>query len=126
METFDIFALSSSYEGLPYVLLESMAAGLPAVCTRVGGVGLLIAEGVNGFTAPVGDLHAFAAALSTLAGDASLRERMGASARERVSNFSIGRMVESTLHAYAGRLRTEAESISVNRLLPENSLKPVH
>ena len=45
----DVFVLSSDYEGMPNVVMEAMAAGVPCVCTRVNGVSALIEHGVNGF-----------------------------------------------------------------------------
>jgi glycosyltransferase involved in cell wall biosynthesis len=50
----DIFALASGYEASPRVLMESVAAGLPIVATRVSGVSELVAEGKNGHIVPVG------------------------------------------------------------------------
>ncbi|MCU1262032.1 MAG: glycosyl transferase group 1, partial [Bryobacterales bacterium] len=93
LNSFDVFALPSLYEGLPYVLLESMAAGLPIVSTRVGGTSLSVREGVNGFVVPVNNVKAFANALGQLVRDPELRRAMGAASRERVEAFTISRMV---------------------------------
>jgi glycosyltransferase involved in cell wall biosynthesis len=102
LRTFDVFALPSLYEGLAYVLLESMAAGLPVVATRVGGVSLLVEEGRNGFTVPVNDTEGFALALRRLLEDPDLRRRMGAASRERVGAFTVSRMVAGVLGVYKG------------------------
>ncbi|MDP2897928.1 MAG: glycosyltransferase family 4 protein [bacterium] len=50
----DVFVLSSGYEGTARVLMESVAAGLPIVTTKVCGVSELVADGENGFVVPVG------------------------------------------------------------------------
>ncbi len=58
---FDIFALSSRKEGLPYVVLEAMAAGLPVVATSSAGVEILVETGVTGAVVPPEDPDAFRA-----------------------------------------------------------------
>jgi glycosyltransferase involved in cell wall biosynthesis len=60
-------------EGLPQVLLEAMAAGLPIVATDVGGVSGALGGGTRGLLVPPGDADAAAAALDRLASDAHLR-----------------------------------------------------
>lgn len=97
---FDVFALSSRKEGLPYVVLEAMAAGLPVVATTTAGVEILVESGSNGFVVPAGDTLAFGAALAALAADPGLRARQSRAARERAARFSIDAMVDLTLDAY--------------------------
>lgn len=97
---FDLFALSSRKEGLPYVVLEAMAAGLPVVATSSAGSEILVIPGVNGAVVPPDDAPAFAAALIDLLTDPAKLARCGASSRERVSRFTIDAMVERTLDAY--------------------------
>src|SRR3954453_530878 len=66
---FDLFALSSRKEGLPYVVLEAMAAGLPVVATASAGVEILVEPGVNGEVVAKDDADAFGKALAKLATD---------------------------------------------------------
>jgi glycosyltransferase involved in cell wall biosynthesis len=82
---FDLLALSSAprSEGMPTVILEAMACGLPVVATDVGAVAELVVDGETGFVVPPLDDERFAQALSRLAADAELRERLGAAGRER-------------------------------------------
>jgi glycosyltransferase involved in cell wall biosynthesis len=85
-----IFALPSHAEGLPMALLEAMAAAKPPLVTPVGGIPGLVRDGVNGLLVPPGDEAAIAAALERLLGDAGLRERLGAAARESIRrDYSI-------------------------------------
>lgn len=53
-----IFVLNSSYEGLPHIVLEAKAAGVPVVATSAGGTPETIVDGVNGYLIPVGDYEA--------------------------------------------------------------------
>ncbi len=78
----DIFCLPSHREGLPNVLLEAMAAGVPCVATPVGGIPDVL-DGA-GLLVPVGDVAALIRALDTLAGDAQARAHWGGLARARV------------------------------------------
>jgi glycosyltransferase involved in cell wall biosynthesis len=98
---FDAFALSSRKEGLPYVVLEAMAAGLPVVATVSAGVEILVEPGVSGEVVPRDDAAAFGDALAAVASDADRRERYGRAALERASRFTIDAMVDGTLAAYA-------------------------
>lgn len=87
---FDAVALTSRSEAQPLALIEAMAAGLPAVATRVGGCEELLAGDVRGRPMPLagllispGDKRGMAHALLTLALDPALRRRLGAAGRER-------------------------------------------
>ena len=80
----DVVALSSHSEGLPNVLLEASAAGVPVAATRVGGVPEVVADGVSGLLSPPGDAAALAHNLARLLGDSGLRASMGAAGRERM------------------------------------------
>jgi glycosyltransferase involved in cell wall biosynthesis len=72
----DLFVLSSTWEGLPMVILEALAAGCPIVSTAVGGVPTAITDGETGLLVPPRDPQAFASAMERVAGDASLRHRL--------------------------------------------------
>ena len=80
----DCVALPSYAEGLPMAILEGMAAGLPAIATRIGSIPAMIDDGVEGFLVSTGDVEALAARICRLAQDAALRRRMGQAARRRV------------------------------------------
>jgi len=86
----DIFVLPSIYEGLPNVVLEAMASGLPVVASGVGGIPEAVENGKTGFLFPAGDSLRLKQALSPLIQDKKLRQKMGEAGRRRVENsFSI-------------------------------------
>jgi glycosyltransferase involved in cell wall biosynthesis len=80
-------------EGLPYALLEAMAAGLVPITTRVAAIPDVVTEGVHGLFVPPRDPQAIAQALITLDADRGSLARMGAASRERVlAAYSIARL----------------------------------
>lgn len=79
----DVFAMTSLNEGIPVVLMEAMACGLPVVATDVGGIAELVTPQTGVLVSP-SDPAPVAAALRRLAGDPATRGRMGAAARDRV------------------------------------------
>ncbi|ASP19587.1 putative teichuronic acid biosynthesis glycosyltransferase TuaC [Antarctobacter heliothermus] len=86
----DIFVLPSFAEGLPVVLMEAMAAGLPVITTRIAGVPELVTHGYNGLLVPPGNETALFAAISTLVESPELRAQMGETGRETVkADFDI-------------------------------------
>jgi len=82
LSTANLLVLPSHHEGLPMVIVEAMAAGLPIVATPVGGIPEVVRDGYNGFLVPVGEVEALAEKLAVLAGDPNLRELMGQRSRE--------------------------------------------
>jgi colanic acid/amylovoran biosynthesis glycosyltransferase len=79
-------------EGIPVVLMEAMAAGLPVVASRLSGIPELVTEGVSGILVPPGDPSALADALMRLAADPELRRRLGAAGRATVElDFDVDR-----------------------------------
>jgi glycosyltransferase involved in cell wall biosynthesis len=107
----DAFALTSRTEGLPLVLLEAMATGLPVLSTAVGGIPDLIKHEVTGFLSPAGARPPLTSRLAALSIDDALSGRIGKAARvEILQHHSVdqmatayGKLYESILHARAGR-----------------------
>jgi glycosyltransferase involved in cell wall biosynthesis len=91
MQAADGFALSSRYEGLPMVLLEAGACGVPAVATDVPGTREVVIDGVNGFLGRAGDPCSLGEAMTRLMSmPADQRFEMGERARHRViAEFSL-------------------------------------
>lgn len=98
--------LPSLSEGLSNALLESMAAGIPVVATRVGGNPELVEDGTTGLLVPTRDHQALAGAISLLLGNPDLAERMGAAARQRVAErFPMQLAIRTTERLYQRLLR---------------------
>ena len=77
-----IVAMSSRYEGLPMILLEAQAYGLPIVSHACKcGPADVVTDGVDGFLVPEGDIEALASKLTTVIEDDALRQQMGQAAR---------------------------------------------
>ena len=88
----DIFCLPSLAEGLPIVLMEAMATGLPVVATSVAGVPELVRHGESGLLVEPGRVAPLTAALLELAESPELRHEIGASGRAVVeANYDLGR-----------------------------------
>jgi len=100
MHSFDVFALTSLWEGLPRVLPQAMTTGLPIVATAVDGNAEAVTDGVNGFLTPPGDPQAMAAALLRLLEDSVLARRMGEAGRRKAGEFSAHRMVSDIAALY--------------------------
>jgi glycosyltransferase involved in cell wall biosynthesis len=96
----DVFALPSLWEGLPIALLEAMAAGLPAVGTRVAGIEEVILDGVTGRLVPSKNPAALADALIDLLSSPEKRGAMGAAGRSRLSEFDARPIALKTRDLY--------------------------
>jgi len=94
MPIFDIFVLPSLNEGMGRVLVEAMAAGIPIVASKVGGIPDLVQHGENGLLVPPGDEKALAAGIRQLINDPQKAKKMGQRGRELCNQFSEKSMVE--------------------------------
>jgi glycosyltransferase involved in cell wall biosynthesis len=109
LNALDVFAMSSDTEGLPLVVLEAMATGLPVVSTRVGGIANVIETGQEtgqtgqtGFLVPAGDEQALRERLAQLTADRAAARAFGERARVvAVTHYSAARMQREYLELYA-------------------------
>jgi glycosyltransferase involved in cell wall biosynthesis len=110
MSAFDVFALTSNSEGLPLVLLEAMAVGLPVLSTSVGGIPDLIEHGVTGFLVPPGDRIALVTQLVQLASLPQAALDVAAAARRRVlARHCTDQMAKNYEELYRRILKASSE-----------------
>jgi len=101
MTAFDVFALPSLHEGIPMVILEAMAAGVPIVASRVGGIPEILEDGRDALLVEAAAPGALANAVGRLAADPSLRAALVRSARRRAeAQFSITSTASSVVDFY--------------------------
>lgn len=106
-----VSVLPSHSEGLSNTLLESMAAGVPVVATRVGGNPELIQDGVNGFLVPPISSAELAEAIDRLLADPALAREFGDRSRRMAEmRFSMQNMVNSTQAFYRSQLGERSRS----------------
>lgn len=112
MNAADAYLMSSIFEGLPMVLLEAAASGLPMVATNVGGNPEIVLEGATGFVAPPGNPRMLAEAMRRLmALPPDERTQMGAAAREFcISNYRLERVVDQWEDIYGEFLKARGRS----------------
>ncbi|MCX5895146.1 MAG: glycosyltransferase [Proteobacteria bacterium] len=97
----DIVVLPSLWEGLPNIVLEAMAVGLPVVASRIEGMDEVVLDGETGILFTPGDSQSLSKALRLLMHDEQMAKRMGATGRKHVKEkFQLQKTVQQTLHIY--------------------------
>lgn len=101
LSTFDVFVLSSDWEGLPIVLIEAAALGIPVVATDVNAVSEVVKDGRTGLLVPPRNPRAIAEAAVAILGDPDRRRRFGRKAREYAdAELDIKRLARQTATLY--------------------------
>ena len=95
----DLFVFPSVYEGMPMVLAEAMAAGLPIVAAAVGGIPDMLKDGESALLCDA-DAASVVSAIEKLLSEEGLRKSLGMAARERAANFSSDSMARAYLDIY--------------------------
>jgi glycosyltransferase involved in cell wall biosynthesis len=104
----DVLTLPSDYEGMPYVILEAMAAGLAVVATTVHGIPEMVEDGRTGLLVQPGDEAALKVALFDVLGDETKRIKMGSRARERFERyFTMDKHIDQIQALYYKLARTD-------------------
>lgn len=86
----DLFVLPSFAEGVPVVLMEAMASGVPVITTQIAGIPELVQDGISGHLVPPGDTGALRSAIAAALADPARRRQMGAQGRARVmTDYSL-------------------------------------
>ena len=101
LKAFDIFVFPSLTEGLPLVVIEAMATGLPIVASHVGGIPELVVNGETGFLVSPTSKEEIKEAIIKLLNNPELRKEMGQIARKRFeTHFSLPQMVQKYIEVY--------------------------
>lgn len=105
----DVLVIASKWEGLPVILLEGMAAGLPIVSTAVGGVPSVVADGIEALLVPPEDSAALATACLNILQNPTLAQSIANAGFLRVKEqFSLDAMIAKTLKLYEELLENDA------------------
>jgi glycosyltransferase involved in cell wall biosynthesis len=97
----DVFVFPSLIEGMPLVVLEAMACGVPVITTKHGPCDV-VRDGVDGFFVPIRDPQAIAERLEQLYVDPGLRQRMARNAREQASRYTWNTYAQRAADAVLG------------------------
>lgn len=108
--TADLFVLPALFEPFGIVLLEAMAAGLPIVASRVGGIPDVVEEGKAGILVEAGNARALAQSINSLISDPLLRERMGEEGKRRAAKYSWNLIVPQIRGVYGEAIRERGHS----------------
>lgn len=113
MPAFDVFALSSKWEGLGLVLLEAMSRGVPIAATRGGAILEVLDDGRLGLLSEVGDAQGLRANIERLLADEPLRRALIARGQSAVAErYSVAAMVSATTVVYRDVLSRQVTSLS--------------
>jgi glycosyltransferase involved in cell wall biosynthesis len=97
----DVLSLPSTQEGMPYVILEAMASGLPVVSASVYGIPEMVVDGETGLLVDPRDEDELRNALAALVDDAGIRRAMGRAARRRFEErFTLERQLRDVESLY--------------------------
>jgi len=110
MAAFDVFVLSSLWEGLPRVLPQAMATGLPIVATAIDGNAEAVSDGVNGILVPPANPSALSKAVIKLLNNPQLAKQLGQAGKKRAAEFSAEKMVDDIAALYTKLLRVTIPS----------------
>ena len=105
MAAADVFVLPSLSEGFPNVVLEAMAAGLPIVATRIGGLHEIVKDGQNGFLVEPRNPRQIADRVRLLLEDDELRERMSRDNKDRAKGYRWESIVSRLEELYQSLLQ---------------------
>jgi glycosyltransferase involved in cell wall biosynthesis len=104
LTAFDLFVLTSHYEGLPITILEAMATSLPVIASDVGGISEEVVDGQTGFVVPAGQIEPLKQKLELLITDSSKRQQMGVAARRYVRDtFELKLMIDLLRRLYLSK-----------------------
>lgn len=107
----DVFVLPSRWEGMPLVLLEAHACGVPVVASDIPGNRQCVQHDVDGFLVPLDDQAGLADAIDRLVRSPELRQRMGGAGRDKIlQRFEITTRHDAMLRLYGDLLGVAVNS----------------
>jgi glycosyltransferase involved in cell wall biosynthesis len=109
----DIFVFPSLMEGLPSVLLEAMASGMPVITAETCGMPDMVQDGFNGLLVPPADAAALENAIARLAESEELRQRLGCTAQESMKRYEWSGAAEKLEDLFLRVVRAEETSKQV-------------
>jgi glycosyltransferase involved in cell wall biosynthesis len=108
----DIFVFPSAIETFGLVVVEAMAAGLPVVASRVGGVRDVVQDGVNGFSFESGDIAGLVAGVRALASDRARMKAMGWAARTFAETQTWDAMMDEVIEVYTQLIAQRQQALT--------------
>jgi len=114
LKTFDIFVLTSRYEGVPYVILEAMSIGVPIISTKVGGIDNILEDGKTALLVEKENIVKIFEAMLKLVDDPLLRYKLASNSIEEVKNYTISKMVSETSALYLSKCKNILSTSIVN------------
>jgi glycosyltransferase involved in cell wall biosynthesis len=115
MKRAEALVLCSESEGVPWVLLEAMAVGLPIVASNIEGTNEAVLNGKTGILVPLANVKEYAQALSTLLSDPNVRETFAENSRKLLlERFSAQGMVENVAMLYRRLINPQTSSASAS------------
>ena len=94
------FVLNSSYEGLPHVVLEAKAAGVPVIATSAGGTPEIIDHKTNGLLIPVGNEKKLEQSIQIILNDIALKNKLIKNSFSQLKSFTLESQIDETLKIF--------------------------
>jgi glycosyltransferase involved in cell wall biosynthesis len=121
----DVFVLNSSYEGLPHIVLEAMAAGIPVIATETGGTGELVQDGYNGILVPQAEPESLEYSIKKILRDGNLRKNLVQNGYATLKKFDWESLVEETENVLIQIAKNKAGGSAVLCGTPDSGFLPV-
>jgi len=104
IQSFNLFVSASLWEGLPTVIIEAMAMGVPVIATDIAGTGELIQDGINGKLVPAGDSQALADGIIEMIENTALMNQFAETGKLSSQSFSIETIAKEYINLFENLL----------------------